>query len=147
MNLDLLFADRILLAALLGAVVGLERDLRGKSAGLRTNMIVCIGACLFAILSSEAYAAASGTQDPTRIASIVVQGAGFLGAGVLLKGDQVVHGLTTASIIWLAAAIGLACGAGMLQLATFVTFFSVLATVALAPLSTYIDKRNGQKGR
>ncbi len=135
MTWELPLLGRLLLAAILGAVIGAERDLHARPAGLRTNMIIAVGACLFAIISSEGYADASGTQDPTRIASIVVQGIGFIGAGVLLKGDKQILGLTTAASIWLAAAVGLACGAGMLTLAAAVTVGSVTALFLLGPVS------------
>lgn len=140
MDFDITFMLRIAAAALFGGLMGIERDLHARPAGLRTNMMIAIGACLFGILSSEAYKDATGTQDPARIASLVVQGIGFLGAGVLIKGDMKIVGLTTASTIWLAAAVGLACGAGMIPLAAFVTIFSLILLVALNPLSRKLEK-------
>ena len=100
---------QLLLAALLGAVIGIERDLNGRPAGLRTSMIIAMGSCLFAIISGEGYADAEGTPDPTRIASIVVQGIGFIGAGVMLKGAVWVTAgaaVTPADSVFFAAATG-----------------------------------------
>jgi putative Mg2+ transporter-C (MgtC) family protein len=139
MDLDLWIAARLLTAAALGVLIGLERDLNGRPAGIRTNMVIAVGACLFAILSGEGFDDRAGTQDPTRIASIVVQGIGFLGAGAVLKNDHKVLGLTTAATIWLAAAVGLAAGAGMLATAAFVAVLSVVGLVALEPLSRRLD--------
>lgn len=134
-----IFFARIALAGALGAIIGVERDLHGRPAGLRTNMLIAIGACLFGILSSEAYDDETGTQDPTRIASIVVQGIGFLGAGVVLKDENRIIGLTTAATIWLGAAIGLAVGAGMELLGTAVALLNIIAVVALRPVSGWLE--------
>ncbi len=140
---------QLLLASLLGAVVGIERDLNGRPAGIRTNMIIALGSCLFAIISGEGYADAAGTQDPTRIASIVVQGIGFIGAGVMLKGSDHVTGLTTAATIWMVAAIGMAVGANMPMHAIVGTVFAVIFLVMLQPLSHTLEHigeaRNGKK--
>jgi len=126
---------RVALAALLGAVIGIERDLNGRPAGLRTSLIIAVGACVFALLSAVGFTWAQGRQDPTRIASIVVQGIGFIGAGAVLRDRHRIIGLTTAASVWLVAAIGLACGAGMYLLAVFATVFSVGCLVFLHPLS------------
>jgi putative Mg2+ transporter-C (MgtC) family protein len=131
---------KLALAALLGALIGAERDLHGRPAGLRTTLLIAVGSCLFAILSREGFADAQGTQDPTRIASIVVQGIGFLGAGVLLKGDGKIVGLTTAAAIWLVAAVGLAVGAGRAALAIFATGFSLAMILLLEPLSERLER-------
>lgn len=143
---------QMLLAALLGAVIGIERDLSGRPAGLRTSMIIALGSCMFAIISGEGYADAEGMQDPTRIASIVVQGIGFIGAGVMLKGNDRVSGLTTAATIWLVAAIGLAVGANMPVHAIVGTVLVLGLLVGLRPLSVNLERignerteRNGGK--
>lgn len=143
---------QLLLAAFLGAIVGIERDINGRPAGIRTNMIIALGSCLFAIISGEGYADAAGTQDPTRIASIVVQGIGFIGAGVMLKGSDHITGLTTAATIWLVAAIGMAVGANMPVHGIIVTVFAVVFLVALQPLSHRLEdigerrmKKSGRK--
>ncbi len=130
---------QLLLAALLGAVIGIERDLNGRPAGLRTSMIIAMGSCLFAIISGEGYADAAGTQDPTRIASIVVQGIGFIGAGVMLKGSDHISGLTTAATIWLVAAIGLAVGANMPVHAIVGTVLALFMLTVLHPFSQWLE--------
>jgi putative Mg2+ transporter-C (MgtC) family protein len=109
----------------LGAVLGLEREYRSKAAGFRTLIMISVGSCLFTILSR--YIGSPG--NPDRIASNVVQGIGFLGAGVIFKDNLSVSGLTTATAIWVASAIGMAAGAGNWQLAciTTVSAFVVLA--------------------
>lgn len=105
--------QRILVAGLLGAVIGLERELSGKSAGFRTVMLVCIGAALFTIVSHNmALTDPYKLSDVTRIASNIITGIGFIGAGIIFKGEQSVRGLTTAATVWVAAAIGMAIGNG-----------------------------------
>jgi putative Mg2+ transporter-C (MgtC) family protein len=102
---------RLLLASTLGAVIGYQRERSGKQAGLRTHMLICVGAALFAIISAYGF---SGAIDPARIAAGVVVGVGFLGAGVILHREGgAVAGLTTAATIWAVAGIGLAAGAGL----------------------------------
>src|SRR5262249_43424627 len=103
--------NRLLWAALLGAVIGVERSIRKRPAGMRTSVCVCLGAALFTIISAE-YAKATGDTSTTRIASNIVQGIGFLGAGVILRERGSVVGLTTAATIFIEAAIGMAAGAG-----------------------------------
>jgi putative Mg2+ transporter-C (MgtC) family protein len=96
------------LAALLGAVIGIDRERREHDAGLRTHMLVCIGACLFTALSEFAFPGG----DPGRVASQILPGIGFLGAGTILKYGKTIHGLTTATSIWVTAAVGMAIGSG-----------------------------------
>jgi putative Mg2+ transporter-C (MgtC) family protein len=90
-----------------GGIIGLERQLRGKAAGVRTSMLICLGTALFVRLGVSV---ASPESDPTRVLGQVVTGIGFLGAGVMLTQDGVVHGVTTASVIWMLAAIGATIG-------------------------------------
>jgi putative Mg2+ transporter-C (MgtC) family protein len=104
-------ACRLLWATLLGSLIGIERNIRKRPAGMRTSVCVCLGAALFTILSAE-YARATGDPSTTRIASNIVQGIGFLGAGVILRERGSVVGLTTAATIFVEAAIGMAAGAG-----------------------------------
>src|SRR5947199_2963780 len=103
------FMLRLLLAAGLGAAIGLEREYRQKPAGLRTNILIALGSALFTTVSI-AIASAGGTPD--RIAAQIVTGVGFLGGGAILRSGKSVHGMTTAATIWVNAAVGLACGAG-----------------------------------
>ena len=108
---------RLALAALLGSVIGLERERLLWAAGLRTHMLVCVGSCLIMLVSAFGFADALGTKnvvlDPSRIAAQVVSGIGFLGAGTILLRGEVVKGLTTAASLWAVAAIGLAIGSGL----------------------------------
>lgn len=105
---------RIVMAVLLGGAVGFERELRDKPAGFRTIMLICVGACLFTIISE---AIGQRDEEATRIAAQIVSGIGFLGAGAILRDRQAVFGLTTAATIWAVAAIGMAAGFGRLELA------------------------------
>jgi putative Mg2+ transporter-C (MgtC) family protein len=128
--MSLIFANhseiliRILIASLLGGLIGLERDMHGRAAGLRTHLLVSMGSAVFTILSEiiAKNANASGFQaDPGRIAAQVVAGIGFLGAGVILKEGAHVRGLTTAACLWGAAAIGMATGYGYFEIAIIAT--------------------------
>jgi putative Mg2+ transporter-C (MgtC) family protein len=111
--LDLL--ARLALAALLGGIIGLEREMSGKPAGLRTNILICVGAALLTELSISAarsFGADGAPSDPTRIAAQIVSGIGFLGAGTIIQARGTVTGLTSAATLWVVAAIGIAAGAG-----------------------------------
>jgi putative Mg2+ transporter-C (MgtC) family protein len=104
---------RLLVAAVLGSLIGFERERLLWAAGIRTHMLVCVGACLFMIVSAYGFASVLGPNvvlDPSRIAAQVVSGIGFLGAGAILARGEIVKGLTTAASIWTVAAIGLAVG-------------------------------------
>ena len=101
---------RLVIAAFLGAVIGYERARAKKPAGIRTHLLVCMGATLFTVISIWGFA---GTADPSRIAAGVVVGVGFLGAGTILRQERGVAGLTTAATIWAVAAIGVAIGTGL----------------------------------
>jgi putative Mg2+ transporter-C (MgtC) family protein len=102
---------RLLMACAMGGVVGLEREWRHKASGLRTNMLICMGAALFTMLS--VVIAGDGSPNRGQIASNIVQGIGFLGAGLILHTRSRVLGLTSAATVWVVAAIGMACGAGL----------------------------------
>jgi len=110
-SLDWSFILRLLLAGFLGGLIGLEREMRAKGAGIRTHFIVALGSALFMIISMFAF---EGTDkfDSSRVAAGVVSGIGFIGGGVIIFQRNVVRGITTAAGMWVAAAIGLACGAG-----------------------------------
>ncbi len=125
MNIQVEIVLRLLLALVLGAGIGFQRERMKKPAGLRTHILICLGAALFTVISIYGFA---DSVDPSRVAAGVVTGIGFLGAGVIfrsLKGDVVV-GLTTAASVWVTAAIGLACGVGMYLVAFIVAVISVL---------------------
>lgn len=126
---------RLLLAAVLGGVVGLERELAGKPAGLRTNLLVAVGAALFTHVSLVIPAQA-GLGDPARVAAQVVAGVGFLGAGTILHARGVVHGLTSAATLWVVAALSVAVGAGAAHDALLATGLVLLALLGLRRLET-----------
>ena len=139
MNLD--FCLRMLLSCLCGAAIGVERSRHFKEAGVRTHIIVCVGAALVMIVSKYGFvdltlpdgSAFPGTRgaDPARVAAQVVSGISFLGAGVIFKREGLIRGLTTAAGIWVTAAIGLAVGAGMMLVGLFAALI-VLATASSA---------------
>lgn len=128
MNNDLLIMIlRLLLAVVLGGLIGLEREAHGRPAGLRTHILVCLGSALFTVIS-ESYT--GHNSDPSRIASQIVSGIGFLGAGTIIRQGSIVRGLTTAASLWTTAAIGMAAGAGgrLMYLAIFasiIVFFTL----------------------
>ena len=129
---------RLLLGGLMGGVIGLEREFRAKEAGLRTHFIVALGSALFMIISQYAF---SGRFDAARVAAQVVSGIGFIGAGVIIFQKNVVRGVTTAAGLWVAAAIGLACGAGMYVVAGAATLMTVLCLEAMHLLHRRIAER------
>jgi hypothetical protein len=97
---------KLTLAAVLGGIVGAERELNGHPAGLRTNILIAVSSCLFTILSINAFPLVGAAQDTARVAAQIVTGVGFLGAGAVIQTKKVVHGLTTAATIWMVAAVG-----------------------------------------
>jgi putative Mg2+ transporter-C (MgtC) family protein len=125
MNTNLEMVLRLVLATFLGAVIGFQREMSGKEAGLRTNMLICLGSALFTVLSIYGFLG----SDPSRIAAGVATGIGFIGAGVILhRTGGAVVGLTSAATIWAVAGIGMAAGAGMYIISGAAT---VLALVIL----------------
>jgi putative Mg2+ transporter-C (MgtC) family protein len=136
---------KIALAALLGAVVGLERVWGNHPAGLRTNMLIAISSCLFTILSIEGFPLRGASQDTARVAAQIVTGVGFLGAGALLQAKGHVRGLTTAASIWLVAAIGMAVGTGFYFVAVYTTILTAVLLVLLAPVSRRLERRARQR--
>ncbi|MGN7757959.1 MgtC/SapB family protein [Chryseobacterium sp. 22532] len=124
----------ILISVLLGLLIGAEREYRNKSAGLRTFILVCFGSCLFTILSIKI-----GVENPDRLAANIITGIGFLGAGVIFKGDNKIDGITTATTIWATASIGMAVGSGYVYLSLLGTVLVLLILSALIFLQNYID--------
>ena len=128
---------RVLSSLLLGFAIGLEREMTNKYAGLRTNILVCLGACIFTIISIYGFPEVSvtgdelGTRDTARVAAQVVTGIGFIGGGTVLRHGATVFGLTTAATLWVSAAIGMACGAGMYGLAIVSTILSIIILVSV----------------
>lgn len=134
---DLTVVIRVLSAVLLGFAIGFEREITNKDAGLRTNILVCIGACIFTIISIYGFPEVTvlgdelGTRDTARVAAQIVTGIGFIGGGTVLRHGFTIHGLTTAATLWVSAAIGMACGAGMYGLALISTILSILVLVVI----------------
>ena len=124
----------ILLSVLIGLLIGIEREYRNKSAGLRTFILVSFGSCLFTILSLKI-----GLANPDRLAANIITGIGFLGAGVIFKEDNKVSGITTATTIWAAASLGMCVGAGYLFLAFIGVGLVLIILALLTYLQTYID--------
>jgi putative Mg2+ transporter-C (MgtC) family protein len=131
---DIEAAERLIMAMVVGTLLGLEREKAEKPAGVRTYMLVVEGAALFmicAIMLSEQFSSGGILSDPGRIASTVVQGIGFIAAGVILTTNREVIGLTTAAGIWVATALGLLIGAGFYTIAVFATFATLAALISL----------------
>lgn len=142
------FIIRIGAALVLGFLLGLERELTNKNAGLRTHILVCLGACVFTIISIYGFPSyatgdnvivdqATGIRDTGRVAAQVVSGIGFIGAGAVLRNGPMIIGLTTAATLWLSAAIGMTCGVGMYGLAVIAT----LASVAVLTLIRVFERK------
>ncbi|HQY11264.1 MAG TPA: MgtC/SapB family protein [Ferruginibacter sp.] len=129
-------AAQVSIAFVIGAVIGLEREFRSKPAGFRTMILICVGSCLYTILSKEV--AAAGSAD--RIASNIVTGIGFIGAGVIFKEGITVNGLTTAALIWITAALGMAIGYHNYPLAIVVSAMVVIALFVLEPVQRFINR-------
>jgi len=132
-NIELII--RLISAMLLGGIIGIEREYRAKDAGFRTHFLVSVGSALFCVVSQ--YGFGDEVKDASRVAAQVVSGIGFLGAGTIIFQKNVIRGLTTAAGLWVTAAIGLACGTGMMLLATVVT---VLVLVGLEVINAYLPQ-------
>jgi putative Mg2+ transporter-C (MgtC) family protein len=139
-------AARLLLAAGLGSLIGAERERLAWTAGLRTHMLVCVGACLFMIVSAFGFSDIINSYhiilDPSRIAAQVVSGIGFLGAGAILLRGDVVKGLTTAASLWTVAAIGLAVGGGLYLAALIATVIILVILAGIKPLEEWLQRRS-----
>lgn len=134
---------RLLLAALLGALIGIERERKHRAAGLRTHIIVSVASCLIMLISVDGFKAFYGNDswDATRFAGQAISGIGFLGAGTILQKKDVVKGLTTAATLWLCAANGLAVGIGYYQAAIIATIICLITLVNLKSLNDFLNKR------
>lgn len=127
---------RILVAFLLGVIIGIERGIAHKAVGFRTLALVCIGSCGFTLVSIYGFQ----QVDTSRVAAQIVTGIGFLGAGAILHRGHITKGLTTAAALWVAAAIGMACGAGMFVLAFIVTLITLILLWVLKPVKRKLDR-------
>jgi putative Mg2+ transporter-C (MgtC) family protein len=143
---------RLLLAAVFGAMIGFEREWKNRPAGLRTHVLVCVAAATFAILTIEIVHAPMFTTevmkdavkvDPIRVVEAVTAGVAFLAAGVVIFTRGEVHGLTTGAGMWLAGAIGVACGLGLWQIALFATILALAVLVLLWSLENKLDLNQG----
>ena len=143
MNETVVMVLRLALAAVLGGLIGAEREYRSKVAGTRTHLLVALGAALMMLVSQHGF---GGTGDPGRVAAQIVSGIGFIGAGAIMVNKHAVHGLTTAAGIWVAAGIGMATAAGLYMLAVATT---ILALVGLEVFGFFLfndrRKRNRDK--
>lgn len=146
-SFDLEAGIRLLLASLLGGMIGLERELHGRPAGFRTHLLVSLGAALFVVVSisfHKIYGNFSGSMpvgvDPGRVAAQVVAGIGFLGAGVIIRERGAIRGLTTAACLWVAAAIGVACGAGLFTISLMVTSIALINLLVLKHIEGMLNK-------
>ena len=144
MDLALLsdLSGRVAVSIALGGAIGLERQWRLRTAGIRTNALVSVGAALFVIVGAQGFGGGAGA-DPTRVAAQVVSGIGFLGAGVILRDGANIRGLTTAATLWCAAAVGSLAGAGMVAMALVGCAAIVGTNTLLRPLSRAINRRTG----
>ena len=144
---------RLGLAGVLAGVIGIERELREQEAGLRTHMLVCVGATMFMLVGVYAWADMPLGQrigvvvDPSRVASYVVSGIGFLGAGAIIKHGINVRGLTTAASLWVVAAIGVAVGAGMYTFSIATTALVILALWPLSQVKRFLKGRADETRR
>jgi len=129
---ELEIAARLILAAAAGGVIGLEREIKDRPAGLRTNMLIALAAALFTVITFEIYNAFKGANaDPIRIIEAVTAGVAFLAAGTIIQGKASVHGLTTGAAMWMAGALGVCCGAGYYVLALMATTLTVAILTVL----------------
>ena len=136
-------AVSLILAAILGAVIGIEREIKNRAAGFRTHIIVSVGACLIMLIGIDAIGdlSSDNARDAARLAGQVVSGIGFLGAGTILQKKNGVSGLTTAATLWLSGAIGLAVGIGYYEGAIIATVICLITLVSLKGISDLINKK------
>lgn len=142
---------RILAAVVVGSLIGLDRELRNKPAGLRTHILISLAAALFTLITFEMHEQFAGdgssrTADPVRIIEAVTAGVAFLAAGAIIQSRGNVHGLTTGANMWLAGALGVACGAGYYFLAMIGTAFALVVLVVLGKLEARLSARPDEKG-
>ena len=134
---------RLALAAALGMVIGIERTYRAKTAGIRTHFLVALGSALFMIVSRYGF---EGTGDPGRVAAQIVSGIGFLGAGTIIMQKHVVHGLTTAAGMWVAAGIGMASAAGLYVVAVISTVLALIGLETVGRLNRFLRAKGEVDG-
>jgi putative Mg2+ transporter-C (MgtC) family protein len=133
---------RLSLAALLGGIVGIEREFTGHPAGLRTNILIATSSCLFTLLSIHAFPLNGAAQDTARVAAQIVTGVGFLGAGAVIQTKRAVYGLTTAATIWMVAALGMAVATDYWAIAIIMTVLTSGMLLLLGPLSAWLAAKS-----
>jgi len=133
-------ALQLLLAAVLGGIIGIERETSRKPAGLRTLVLICVSSAMMMITAELFGTGAESRQEIMRIAAGVITGVGFLGAGAIIQARGTIHGLTTASVIWAVAGLGLAVGAGFYLISTIFTVLVVLILIVLRKVEQILDK-------
>jgi putative Mg2+ transporter-C (MgtC) family protein len=131
----------LVIAFVLGAIIGLERQYRQRTAGLRTNVLVAVGAALFVDIAMRFHAIYGGTPSPLHVVAYVVSGVGFLGAGAIMREEGNIRGLNTAATLWGSAAVGVAAGTGMLLEAVLGTLFVLSANTLLRPIVNAINRQ------
>lgn len=134
------FNAQLLIAAFLGGLIGVERELAGKDPSIRTFALICLGSCIFTILSWESVQSFH-SGDPARIAAQILPGIGFIGAGTIFRSKQGVSGFTTAALMWVTASIGMAVGFHREDLAVSATLIAIILTLSLRVVHGYIGKR------
>ena len=139
MTIEWNFILRLFIAGLLGGLIGFEREFRAKEAGLRTHFLVALGSALFMLISQYAF---TGRFDAARVAAQVVSGIGFIGAGVIIFQKNVVRGVTTAAGLWVAGAIGLACGAGMYDIAAAATLMTIICLETMHLITRHYGEKS-----
>lgn len=151
----ILIMTRLIAAIFLASLLGVERELTGKVAGLRTHILVCAGACVFTLLSIYGFKmhvteGISGVNDPARIGAQIITGIGFIGAGTIMRTGSNILGITTAATLWMAAAIGMACGCGLFSIGVFATLSTLFVLILIRQfekrfLSDYLKKYRNVK--
>ncbi len=134
---------RLFAATLIGATIGLDREVRHKPAGMRTHALVCLGAALIVVVVVRAGPGGNRLDSVSRVIQGIIAGVGFLGGGAILKssyGPEAIHGLTTAATIWLAASLGVACGAGQWEPALIGTLLAVLIVIVGRPIEVFVHR-------
>lgn len=139
------FGPKLIVATMCGALVGLEREIKNKHAGLKTNITICVGATLFSSTSFLVASLSNEHTDMVRVTAQIVSGIGFLGAGSIIKDGSAVTGLTTASIIWLMGAIGVIVGSGGYLISILITFGFVAMTLVVSQLEIILKRFTNNK--
>lgn len=140
-DLVYIYLPKILLAIFCGSLIGLERELKEKPAGIKTYMLICTGATLFTIISIAFSEFFGQANEPSRVAAQIITGVGFIGAGTIMFAQGYVRGLTSAAAIWMSAAIGMSIGIGMYMFSVIVTLVIILSLVAIGRLESRLGLR------